>query len=57
MYSLVLDMASHPDVRYLRAHWKMGRWTQGTDQDERAPLFGFYLRAEEGRMRRGAGAA
>jgi hypothetical protein len=52
-YSQVLDMTSHPDVRYLRAQWKMGRWIR----DERAPLFGFYLRAEEGRLRREAGAA
>jgi hypothetical protein len=52
-YSLVLDMTSYPDVRYLRAQWKMGRW----GRDERAPLFGYYLLAEEGRMRREAGAA
>ncbi len=56
-YSLVLDMTSHPDVRYLRAQWKMGRWTRCSNHDERAPLFGFYLRAEEGRLRRQAGAA
>lgn len=56
-YSLVLDMTSHPDVHYLRAQWKMGRWMHCTQRDERAPLFGFYLRAEEGKLRRGAGAA
>lgn len=56
-YSIVLDMTSHPDVRYLRAQWKMGLWARCSNQDERAPLFGFYLRAEEGRLRRGAGAA
>jgi len=56
-YSLVLDLTSHPDVHYLRAQWKMGRWTLGSRHDERAPLFGFYLRAEEGKLRRGAGAA
>ena len=55
-YPLVLDMTNHADVRYLRAQWKMGRWTHCTNHDERAPLFEFYLRAEEGRMRRGAGA-
>ena len=43
-YSMVLDLASHPGVQYLRAQWKMGRWTR----DERAPLFEFYLRAEDG---------
>jgi hypothetical protein len=56
-YSLILDMTLHPDVRYLRAQWKMGRWARGSNQDERAPLFGFYLLAEEGRLRREAGAA
>ena len=56
-YSLVLDMTGQPDVRYLRAQWRMGRWTPGSSHDERAPLFGFYLLAEEGRLRRGAGAA
>jgi len=56
-YSLVLDMTRHPDVRYLRAQWKMGRWTRCSSHDERAPLFGFHLRAEEGRLRREAGAA
>jgi len=52
-YSVHLDLTRHDDVLYLRAQWKMGRWIQ----DEPAPLFGFYLRAEEGRMRRGASAA
>ena len=56
-YSIHLDLTRHGDVRYLRAQWKMGRWTRCSDHDERAPLFGFYLRAEEGRMRRGASAA
>ena len=51
-YSMLVDLRQHPDVRYLRAQWKMGRWTQ----DERAPLFEFYLRMEAGRLRREAGA-
>ena len=56
-YSTHLDLTRHEDVRYLRAQWKMGRWTHCSNHDDRAPLFGFYLRAEEGRMRREAGAA
>ena len=56
-YSVNLDLTHCDDVRYLRAQWKMGRWTRYSNQDERAPLFGFYLRAEEGRLRRHAGAA
>ncbi len=45
-YSLLLDLTRHPDVRYLRAQWKMSRWGRG----ESTPLFGFYLAAEEAKM-------
>src|SRR5215831_7945770 len=38
-YGLALDLKRHPDVRYLRAQWKMGRWRR----EETAPLFEFYL--------------
>jgi hypothetical protein len=41
-YSLMLDLSSNPDIRYLRADWKMGCWARG----ERKPLFGFHLSAE-----------
>src|ERR1700732_2329195 len=27
-YSIVIDLRRRPDVRYLRAEWKMGRWMQ-----------------------------
>ena len=53
VYTLTLDLARQADVRYLRVHWKMGRWTNC----EPAPLFGFYLRMEEGRLSRHASAA
>jgi hypothetical protein len=46
VYSLMLDLTSHANVRYLRAQWKMGRWANS----EPAPLFGFYLRVEEGSL-------
>lgn len=52
-YFLDLDLSRYEDVRYLRAHWRMGRWTK----NDCAPLFGFYLRAEDGPLRREAGAA
>jgi hypothetical protein len=45
-YSLVLELTGHPDVRHLRASWKMNRWGQG----DSVPLFGFYLKAEEARL-------
>ncbi len=41
-YSLELDLTRHPEVRFLRAQWKMSRWG-GVEE----PLFGFYLLAEE----------
>jgi hypothetical protein len=46
VYPLVLDLTHDEDVGYLRAQWKMGRWANA----ELAPLFGFYLRAEEGSL-------
>jgi hypothetical protein len=42
MYSLLLNLAKHPDVRYLRVEWKMSRWAAR----EITPLFGFYVFAE-----------
>jgi hypothetical protein len=42
-YSTVLNLTQHPDVKYLRAEWRMGRLIQ----EERAPLFEFYLLAGE----------
>jgi hypothetical protein len=42
-YSTVLNLRRHPNVKYLRAEWRMGRLIQ----EERAPLFEFYLLAGE----------
>jgi hypothetical protein len=50
-YSMELDLTIRPDIRVLRAQWKMGRWTRG-----KRPLFGFDLFVEELKMRH-AGAA
>jgi len=44
-YSSHLDLTRFPEIRFLRAHWKMNRWGQADD-----PLFGFYLTAEEPRF-------
>lgn len=52
-YSLLLDLAQHPEICYLRADWKMRRWGRG---EEPAPLFAFYLFAEEPKLQ-AAGAA
>src|SRR5689334_5996203 len=42
-YSIGIDLNSCPGTRYLRARWKMARWLR----DDRSPLFGFYVLAEE----------
>lgn len=43
VYSVLLNLAQHPDVRYLRVEWSMSRWGRG----ERLPLFGFEVFVEE----------
>jgi len=43
IYSILLNLASNPDVRYLRAQWKMNRWAR----PDATPMFSFYLHAEE----------
>ena len=42
VYTLLLDLTDHPDVRYLRVDWKLNRWGRG----EPTPLFGLYVFAE-----------
>lgn len=42
VYTLLLDLSAHPDVRFLRADWKVSRWGRG----ESTPLFTFYLFAQ-----------
>jgi len=53
MYSILLNLASYPDVRFVRAQWKMSRWGKG----ETMPLFGFYVYAEESGARVSAAVA
>ncbi len=43
VYSVLLNLAMHTDVRYLRVQWNMKRWGRG----ERTPLFGFEVFLEE----------
>lgn len=38
-YSLMLDLTAHPDVKFLRAAWKVSRWGRG----EPTPLFSVYV--------------
>jgi hypothetical protein len=40
--ALLLDLARHPGIRYLRARWTVNRWGRG----ELTPLFAFYVFVE-----------
>ncbi|HLW76323.1 MAG TPA: hypothetical protein VKS01_05045 [Bryobacteraceae bacterium] len=50
-YALTLDLRRRPEIAFLRAAWKMSRWSRSGE-----PLFGFHLFAEEYLMQT-AGAA
>lgn len=41
-YSVLLDRAAHPDVKFLRAEWNVQRWGVGSQ----TPMFRFYVFAE-----------
>jgi hypothetical protein len=42
-YPLLLDLAQHPNVKFIRAHWEVARWGRGTE----TPLFEFELKLKE----------
>ncbi len=41
-YSLMVNLAPCPNVRFIRVQWKMNRWGRGSLK----PLFGFYVFAQ-----------
>ncbi len=43
LYSALLNLASRPEIRYLRVHWSMRRWAKG----EATPAFGFSVLTEQ----------
>ena len=43
IYSVLLNLAAQPDIRFVRIDWKMSRWSR----NEATPMFGFYVYAEE----------
>jgi len=53
LYSILLNLTSRPDVRYLRVAWNMKCW----GKHSRTPIFGFYVFAEESGNRMGRGSA
>jgi hypothetical protein len=40
---LLLDLTSHPEVKFVRAHWEVGRWGRGAE----TPLFEFGVTMKE----------
>lgn len=42
-HPLLLDLSRTPEVRFLRAHWEVGRWGRGSE----TPMFEFQLSARE----------
>ncbi len=42
-HPLLLDLSQHKDVKFLRAHWEVGRWGRGSE----TPMFEFQLSARE----------
>jgi len=53
LYSTLLNLASRPELSYVRVQWKMSRWTKA----EAMPMFGFYVYAEESGARVSAAVA
>jgi len=53
LYSTLLNLASRPDIRYVRVQWRMSRWSKA----EQMPMFGFYVYAEESGARVSAAVA
>ncbi|MBZ5598063.1 MAG: hypothetical protein LAN83_07050 [Acidobacteriia bacterium] len=42
-HPLLLDLSGHADVKFVRAHWEVGRWGRGTE----TPMFEFYVTMKE----------
>lgn len=40
---LLLDLSAHPNVKFVRAHWEVGRWGRGTE----TPMFEFGVTMKE----------
>lgn len=40
---MLLDLTSHPDVKFVRAHWEVARWGRGTE----TPRFEFGVTMKE----------
>ena len=55
IYSLLLNLAKHPQMRYVRVEWKISRWGKG--KHDTPPMFAFFVYAEESGARIGSAVA
>ena len=53
VYSILLNLARYPEVRYIRVEWKLSRWKRG----DPSAVFGFSVTAEESGSRVSVSAA
>ncbi len=53
IYSILLNLAKYPEVRYIRVEWKLSRWKRG----DPSPLLSFSVTAEESGSRVSVSAA
>jgi hypothetical protein len=42
-HPLLLDLSAQPEIKFLRAHWEVGRWGRGSE----TPMFEFSLEIKE----------
>jgi hypothetical protein len=42
-FPLLLDLSTHPEIKFVRAHWEVARWGRGTE----TPMFEFGLHMKE----------
>jgi hypothetical protein len=40
---LLLDLTARPEIKFVRAHWEVGRWGRGTE----TPMFEFHVTLRE----------
>jgi len=42
-HPLLLDLSAQPDIKFVRAHWEVGRWGRGSE----TPMFEFSVSIKE----------
>jgi len=40
---LLLNLTAHPEIKFIRAHWQVGRWGRGSE----TPMFEFHVTLRE----------